>query len=97
MPTLVPMNMSFLNYSALFLIPGWIDVLGLPVPERIVKFGDPEVRKHLNDLAHAKEAGVFRRFAGWANYVIGDTFSKANEGLEWRDVSDIAPSGARAL
>ena len=90
MPTLVPMNMSFLNHCALFLIPGWIDVLGLPVPERIDKLRDPDVRKRLNDLAHAKEAGVFRRLAGWGNYVIGDTFSEANEGLEWRDVSDIA-------
>ena len=35
MPTLVPMNMSFRNFCALFLIPGWGDVMGLPVPERI--------------------------------------------------------------
>ena len=90
MPTLVPMNMSFLNHCALFLIPGWIDVLGLPVKERIEKLRDPGVRRRLNDLAHAKEAGVFRRLAGWGNYVIGDTFSTANEGLEWRDVADIA-------
>jgi N-acyl-D-aspartate/D-glutamate deacylase len=90
MPTLVPMNMSFLNFCALFLIPGWGDVLGLPVPERIEKLRDPEVRQQLNDLAHAKEAGVFRRLAGWGNYVIGDTFSEANQGLEWRDVSEIA-------
>jgi len=90
MPTLVPMNMSFLNHCALFLIPGWIDVLGLPVPERMEKLADPEVRRELNDLAHAKEAGVFRRLAGWGNYVIGDTFSEANEGLEWRDVASIA-------
>ena len=48
------------------------------------------MRKHLNDLAHDKAAGVFRRLAGWGNYVIGDTFSEANQGLEWRDVSDIA-------
>jgi N-acyl-D-aspartate/D-glutamate deacylase len=90
MPTLVPMNMSFLNHCALFLIPGWIDVLGLPVPERIEKLRDPAVRKHLNDLAHDEAAGVFKRLAGWGNYVIGDTFSEANRGLEWRDVAEIA-------
>ena len=90
MPTLVPMNMSFLNHCALFLIPGWGEVLGLPVPERIQKLRDPEVRRSLDELAHAKEAGVFRRLAGWGNYVIGDTFSDANRGLEWRDVSEIA-------
>jgi N-acyl-D-aspartate/D-glutamate deacylase len=90
MPTLVPMNMSFLNFCALFLIPGWGDVLGLPVPDRIEQLRDPAVRTKLNDLAHAKEAGVFRRLAGWGNYVIGDTFAESNRGYEWRDVADIA-------
>jgi N-acyl-D-aspartate/D-glutamate deacylase len=90
MPTLVPMNMSFLNHCALFLIPGWGEVLGLPVPERIERLRDPEVRAKLDALAHAKEAGVFRRLAGWGNYVIGDTYSEKNRGLEWRDVASIA-------
>lgn len=90
MPTLVPMNMSFLNHCALFLIPGWIDILGLPVPERIEKLKDAGVRKRLNDQAHAKEAGVFRRLASWGSYVIGDTYAEENRGLEWRDVGDVA-------
>jgi N-acyl-D-aspartate/D-glutamate deacylase len=90
MPTLVPMNMSFLNHCALFLIPGWGDVMTLPVPERMAQLRDPAVRARLDELAHAKEAGVFRRLAGWGNYVIGDTYSEANRGLEWRDVADIA-------
>ena len=54
MPTLVPMNMSFRNHCALFLIPGWVDVLGLPVPERIEKLKDPAVRARLDDLAHSE-------------------------------------------
>ena len=36
---------------------------------------------------------MFRGLAGWGNYVIGDTFSEANEGLEWRDVATSPPSG----
>ena len=90
MPTLVPMNMSFRNHCALFLIPGWGEVMGLPVPERIAKLRDPEVRRQLDDRAHAKEAGVFRRLAGWGNYIIGDTYSEANRALEGRDVGEIA-------
>jgi N-acyl-D-aspartate/D-glutamate deacylase len=90
MPTLVPMNMSFLNHCALFLIPGWGEVMGLPVSERMIQLADPAVRRRLDDLAHAKEAGVFRRLAGWGNYVIGDTYSPANEGFQWREVEDIA-------
>ena len=90
MPTPVPMNMSFLNFCALFLIPGWGDVMNLPVPERMVALGDPGVRKQLNDAVHSEEAGVFRGLARWSSYTIGDTFSEANRGLEWRDVGDIA-------
>ena len=41
MPTLVPMNMSFRTHCALFLIPGWGDVMGLPLEERIEKLRDP--------------------------------------------------------
>ena len=41
MPVLVPMNMSFLNHCGLFLIPGWSDVLGLPVPERMAELAGP--------------------------------------------------------
>ncbi len=90
MPTLVPMNMSFKNHCALFLIPGWGEVMTLPVPERIEKLKDPEVRTQLNELARSKDAGVFRRLSGWGNYVIGDTFADENKAYEWRDVSDIA-------
>ena len=64
--------------------------MGLPVPERAAKLRDPEVRRQLNDLAHSKQAGVFRGLAGWGNYVIGDTYSEANAGLQWREVAEIA-------
>jgi N-acyl-D-aspartate/D-glutamate deacylase len=40
--------------------------------------------------AQSEEAGVFRRLTGWARYVIGDTYSEANEGLTGRVVEDIA-------
>ena len=90
MPTLVPMNMSFRTHCALFLIPGWGEVMGLPAEERIEKLKDPAVRAELDELAHSKDAGVFRRLSHWANYIIGDTFSPANEGLSWRDVGSIA-------
>ena len=90
MPTLVPMNMSFLNHCALVLIPGWGDVMSLPVPDRMAALSDPAVRQRLSDAARSKDAGVFRRLSGWGHYTIGDTFSPANAGLEWRDVADIA-------
>ena len=40
MPVIVPMNMSFLNYCALNLMPGWGPILDAPVPERIEQLRD---------------------------------------------------------
>ncbi len=90
MPTLVPMNMSFRTHCALFLIPGWGDVMGLPLEQRIEKLREPEVRTRLDELAHSEGAGVFRRLSNWSSYIIGDTFAPENEGLSWRDVGSIA-------
>jgi N-acyl-D-aspartate/D-glutamate deacylase len=90
MPVLVPMNMSLLNFCGLWLIPGWNEILARPVPERIEKLKDPEVRAHMLERVNSKEAGVFRRLGNFGRYVIGDTYSEANEGLKGRVVKDVA-------
>jgi len=90
MPVLVPMNMSFLNHCALFLLPGWKDVLGLPLAERMEKLRDPAIRKTMLERSQSPEAGVFRRLTDFARYVIGDTYSAENEGLKGRVVDDLA-------
>ncbi len=90
MPVLVPMNMSFLTHCALMLIPGWSEVMTLPVPERIAKLSDPAVRADLYAKANSKDAGVFRRLGNFGRYVLGDTYSPQNEGLKGRVVKDIA-------
>lgn len=90
LPVQVPMNMSFLNHCGLFLIPGWGDILRLPVPERMARLQDPEVQAFMLERAGSEEAGVFRRLADFENYIIGDTYSPANEGLQGRRVGDLA-------
>ncbi|MFE5615136.1 amidohydrolase family protein [Streptomyces sp. NPDC056463] len=90
MPILTPMNMSLGTFCALNLIPGWGEILALPVPERIARLRDPEVRAEMLRRADSKEAGVFRRLAHFGRYVIGDTYSRENEGLSGRVVDDIA-------
>ncbi|MET8680644.1 D-aminoacylase [Streptomyces sp. NPDC004647] len=96
MPILTPMNMSLGSFCALNLIPGWGDVLGLPVPERIAALRDPAVRARMLSRAESKEAGVFRRLADFGRYVIGDTYSDANAGLSGRVVRDIAAERGQA-
>jgi N-acyl-D-aspartate/D-glutamate deacylase len=90
MPVQVPMNMSFLNFCGLWLLPGWQAVLGVPVPERIERLRDPDTRLRLLENSLSQAAGVFRRLADWGDYLIGDTYSAANEGLKGRVVKDIA-------
>ena len=90
MPTLVPMNMSFRTHCALFLIPGWGDVMALPEEERMARLAEPAVRAMLDERARSKEAGVFRGLSRWGTYVIGDTYAAANEGCAFRRVDDIA-------
>jgi N-acyl-D-aspartate/D-glutamate deacylase len=90
MPVLVPMNMSFRTYCAFNLMPGWGDVLNLPLPERMAKLRDPNVRRTLLARATSEEAGVFRRLADFGHYVLGDTYSPENEGLKGRVVAELA-------
>jgi N-acyl-D-aspartate/D-glutamate deacylase len=90
MPVLVPMNMSFGTYCALNMLPGWGPILGLPIAERMAKLADPDVRAEMIRRANSPEAGVFRRLADFKRYVIGDTYSAENEGLQGKVVGDLA-------
>lgn len=96
MPVQVPMNMSFLNFCGLWLLPGWQKILGVPVAERIARLQDPDTRVLLLENSLSQAAGVFRRLADWGDYVIGDTYSDANRGLKGRIVRDIANERGRS-
>jgi N-acyl-D-aspartate/D-glutamate deacylase len=95
MPVLVPMNMSFGSFCALWLMPGWGEVMRLPLEEKKKALADPAVRRKLVEGSRSEEAGVFRRLAGWDRYVIGDTFSPENEGLTGRVVGELAAEQGR--
>ena len=90
LPVQVPMNMSFLNHCGLFLIPGWGDILRLPLAERMVRLQDPETQAFMLERSGSDEAGVFKRLADFDNYVIGDTYAPANDGLKGRRVGEVA-------
>jgi N-acyl-D-aspartate/D-glutamate deacylase len=90
MPVLVRLTMSFLTYSPIHQLPGWREVLSLPVRDRMRRLRDPEVRERLLAGARSPEAGVFARVADFARFEIGETFSPGNEGLTGRLVGDIA-------
>jgi N-acyl-D-aspartate/D-glutamate deacylase len=87
MPVFADQNMSFLTYCALWIIPGWRDILNVEVPERIRRLCDPEVRTRM--LASAK-GSILGRLADFSNYMIGDVFSEVNEQYRNRVVGQIA-------
>ncbi len=59
MPVIVGMNMSFLTYCALNMMPDWGPILGLPVEERIERLRDPETRTlHAGASSLARDGGL---------------------------------------
>ena len=98
MPILVGMNMNFRNFCSFWMLPDWKETMELPLPEKIARLSDPAHRIFLENRAASPDAGVFGRLTGWDRYVVGDTFSEANEGLKGRRVKDIARErGVREL
>jgi N-acyl-D-aspartate/D-glutamate deacylase len=87
MPVFSDNNMSFLTFCALWLLPGWRDVLSVGPPESIRQLKDPAVRaKMMEDAKGSNLAGV----AQFERYMIGEVFSKENESVKGRMVGDIA-------
>jgi len=87
MPIFADNNMSFLTFCALWLLPGWRDVLAVDVPEKIGRLKDPAVRA---DMMAKAESSPLNRLAEFGNYLIGDVFSAVNEQYRNRRVGDIA-------
>ncbi len=87
MPIFADNNMSLGTFCALWLIPGWQEILSLPRDEKIAKLRDPSVREQMRAAARGT---VFERLADFSKYRIGDTFSPANRRYEGRLVTEIA-------
>jgi N-acyl-D-aspartate/D-glutamate deacylase len=87
MPVHAEMNMSLGTFCALWLIPGWRDILSLPLEEKAAALRDPSTRREM--LANSKGT-PFSRLTHFETYHIGDTGNVANASLEGRCVGDIA-------
>ena len=96
MPVLVPMNMSFLTFCALFMLPGWSEIMGLPVAERIAQLRDPETRIWMLErvaVAGGRRVPPSRRLG---RLRLGDIYSTENEGLKGRHGRATSPPSAAA-
>jgi len=90
LPHSMQMRLSFLTGFVLDGLPGWREVLALPVPERVAALGDPEVRRRLAAGAASPDAGLLGALADWRRFEVIETFAAANRALEGRTVGDIA-------
>ena len=89
MPVFSENNMSFLTFCALWLLPGWRDILDCPVPERMARLRDPEVRADM--MAKAATSDRFAQLIEFDRYLIGpDVFSEANADVRGRMIGEIA-------
>lgn len=79
--------------SRVRVLPGFKDLVQLPIVQRIERLSDRAYRREL--VAKAKAPGspgadTFASLLEFDRYLVGDTFSPANAGLSGRMVGDIA-------
>src|SRR4051812_44085847 len=89
-PQSMRIRLSFLSGFVLDGLPGWREVLGTPVPERLRLLSDPAVRARLDAGAHSDDAGVLANLARWERFTIAEAFASETRRYEGRRVGDIA-------
>jgi N-acyl-D-aspartate/D-glutamate deacylase len=90
LPHPMSMRLSFLTGFVLDGLPGWREVLHLPVPERLRALRDPAVRERLAAGAASREAGLLRGLANWPVLSFAECFTPATKPREGRSVGDVA-------
>jgi N-acyl-D-aspartate/D-glutamate deacylase len=90
LPHPMSMRLSFLTGFVLDGLPGWREILHLPVPERLVALGDPSVRERLAAGAASRGAGLLRGLANWPVLSFAECFTPATKHHEGRSVGDVA-------
>jgi N-acyl-D-aspartate/D-glutamate deacylase len=90
LPHPMSMRLSFLTGFVLDGLPGWREILHLPVPERLRALGDPAVREQLAAGAASREAGLLRGLANWPVLNFAECFAPATKPHEGRSVGDVA-------
>lgn len=87
----VSLCLNLISGFGLDALPGWAQVLGLPLAERKRAFADPAVQARL--VAGAADPNVpqlLRAMGHFAAMTVIETFSSENAGLAGRKVADIA-------
>ena len=90
LPQVMSLRLNFISGFIFDALPGFAEIIALPLPERIGKFSDPDVRRELAERAASPEAGGMAFFANWSLYRIDEAFSPETKAYEGRTVGEIA-------
>jgi len=96
LPQLMSLRLNFVSAFILDALPGWAEVVTLPLPARKRALADPAVRERLAKSADSPEAGAFRAIAVWSNMTIEETYAPANEKYRGRNLGACAREAGRA-
>jgi N-acyl-D-aspartate/D-glutamate deacylase len=81
-PVAVSTRLSFVHGFIIDGLPGWKEVLALPVPQRITALTDPAVRTRLAEGAASPEAGILRELVDWERITVAETFAPETAAYE---------------
>jgi len=90
LPQVMTLRLNLISGFVLDALPGWAEVLTLPLTARKQALADPSVRDRLARGASSDEAGALRFLATWENMTVDETFAPANAYLKGKTIGEIA-------
>jgi len=90
LPQTMTMRLNLRSGFIFDALPGWAEVIGLPLEERMRALRDPAIRQRLDARANSDEAGLLRFFAAWHALRVDETFRPENAELRGRTIAEIA-------
>ncbi len=90
LPQPMTMRLNLVSGFIFDALPGWGEVIALPLEERRRRLADPAVRAELERRADSEEAGLLRFFAAWDRLLVAETFAPENRSFQGRTVGEIA-------
>ncbi len=94
-PMSFPVYLSFRSGFILDAMPGWEDVMGLPLDEKLAYFEDDDTLAKLDEQSRS-DTNPMRMLANWSNLKIHDVVASENEQYRGRMIGDIAKEEGRS-
>ncbi len=93
-PMAISTRLSFASGFVLDAIPGWEEVMLLPLKDKLAILSDPRGRERL-DRAAQQPGHTLRAVANWSSKIIYDVVAAENEQYKGRSVGEIADEQGR--